>query len=88
MVIHSLLALLTIFSLSRMDLPMRSVPDIQNAISHYGVNLRGLRHVLCNGSESIEHGIEERVQRLPIADLNSLVRLDADDTGNVPKPSS
>ena len=83
LVVHSLLALLTIFSLSRMNLPMRFTQEIRSAISYYGINMRGLRRVLRNGGKTIEHKIEQKVWRLPIADLNSLIQLDTDYTGNV-----
>jgi len=83
MVIRSLLALLTLFSLSRRNLPNVTESVIKRTILMYGYNMRALIQVLQVGPTKLEQDIQEKVRRLETVRLINLMKLDADDTGNV-----
>ena len=65
-----------------MNLAKGSKSQIKSAVSMYGHNMCSLRQVLQVGPTSLESEINRKVCQLGIADLQSLIKLDADYAGN------
>jgi len=82
MVICSLLALLTLFSLS-LRYPRATQSKIKETIREYGYNMRTLAQVLRGGSARLMGDIAKRVADLSIVNVGSLTKREVEDAGNM-----
>ncbi len=65
-----------------MNLAKGSKSQIKSAVSLYGYNMRSLREVLQFGPASLENEIKLKIRQLEIVDLESLIKLDAENAEN------
>ncbi len=65
-----------------MNIAKSTKSQIKSAVTMYEYSIRDLREVLQAGTAPFEDDIERKVRRLNIADLNSLIKLDAENAGH------